>query len=188
MMALDKLTEYKLLHTLELETTKLRHTTFTALISVSFLLPGLALQADRSNPLPVVSLLGREYTIDKIIFMLGFIFYCFTFFHYWWYHRHSHLYRRRLKEIEDDLGLSIYKLRERPVFFSAIGTHKLHFDWTLWILGGIYAFVAYSFVGVRLFLSGIIVTLIIYLGFTLKSVTEPVEPLENVLSEKGRGH
>jgi hypothetical protein len=72
MMAPDKLREYELLQTLELEMTKLRHTTFTALISVSFLLPGLALQADRASALPIVPLLGREYTIDKVIFMLGF--------------------------------------------------------------------------------------------------------------------
>lgn len=177
-MTLEKLTEYQLLQTLELETTKLRHTTFTALISVSFLLPGLALQADRANPLPAVSLLGREYTIDKIIFMLGFIFYCFTFFHYWWYHRHSHVYRRRLKEIEQELGLGIYKLRTRPVFSSVLGVHKLHFDWSLWILGTIYALAAHSFVGSRLFLAGILLTIIIYLGFAVYSVLEPVEPLE----------
>ncbi len=178
MMTLDKLTEYKLLQSLELETTKLRHTTFTALISVSFLLPGLALQADRANPLPAVSLLGREYTIDKVIFMLGFIFYCFTFFHYWWYHRHSHIYRRRLKEIEKDLGLSIYRLRKRPVFSSVLGIHKLHFDWSLWILGIIYALAAHSFVGPRLFLAGILVPFFIYSGYVVYSVMEPVEPLE----------
>ena len=36
--------EYKQLAILEIESTKLRHTTFTAILSVSFLLPGLALQ------------------------------------------------------------------------------------------------------------------------------------------------
>jgi hypothetical protein len=184
MMALDKLPEYELLQTLELEMTKLRHTTFTALISVSFLLPGLALQADRANALPAVSLFGSQYTIDKVIFMLGFIFYCFTVFHYWWYHRYSHIYRKRLKDIEEELGFYVYRLRQRKTFTSFIGTHKFHFDWSLYILGGIYGFVACSFVGKRLFLIGIFAALIPYLCFMVNSVRNSAEPLEEMLGTK----
>ena len=180
MMAPDKLREYELLQTLELEMTKLRHTTFTALISVSFLLPGLALQADRASALPIVPLLGREYTIDKVIFMLGF-FYCFTIFHYWWYHRYSHIYRKRLKDMEGVLGFEVYRLRQRKTFSSIMGVHKLHFDWSLYILGGIYGVVAISFVGKRLFLIGIFAAVIPYLCLMINSVRNLVEPLEETL-------
>jgi len=175
---MDKVTEYRCLQELELDMTRVRHTTFTALISVSFLLPGLALQADRSTKLPLVSLFGRNYEIDKAIFMLGFIFYCFTVFHYWWYHRYSHLYRKRLKELEVDLKISIYRIRQRKVFSTPLGLHKLHFDWSLYILGVVYGFVAVSFVGKYLFLLSIASVLIPYALLVLNSATRPTEPLE----------
>jgi hypothetical protein len=175
---MDKVTEYKCLQELELDMTRVRHNTFTALISVSFLLPGLALQADRSSKLPLVSLLGRSYEIDKVIFMLGFIFYCFTVFHYWWYHRYSHLYRKRLKELEIDLNINIYRLRQRKVFSTRLGLHKLHFDWSIYILGIIYGFVALSFVGRYLFVCSIAPVLLLYALLVLNSAQRPTEPLE----------
>ena len=64
--------QYKQLAALEIEVSKLRHTTFTAILAVSFLLPGLALRPEveaRS-----ISILGHEaMTLSGAVFLLGFL-------------------------------------------------------------------------------------------------------------------
>ena len=162
--------QYKYLMQLELETAKMRYTTFTALISISFILPGLALQAESS----LVRLFGLQFTLEQLVFLLGFLFYCFAVFHYAWYHRYSHAYRKKLKDLETDLGVEIYSLRIRP----KIGRMKMHFDWSLYLLGVVYATIAGSFVGWPL-LSGIMAgILIVYWLLMLRTRSSPDEPLE----------
>ena len=97
---MNRMKEYKALAHLELETTKMRHTTFTAILSISFILPGFALRADSQE----VLILFWQLTLSQIILFLGFLFYAFAVFHYAWYHRYSHRYRKQLKVLEPILG------------------------------------------------------------------------------------
>jgi hypothetical protein len=87
---MDKDKEYERLSQLEIETTKLRYTTFTALLSISFVIAGFAANADASP----IQMFGLETSIRKLVFLLGFIFNLVSLFHYLWYHRYSHLYRK----------------------------------------------------------------------------------------------
>ena len=165
--------EYKQLCVLETETTKLRHTTFTAIVSVSMLLPGLALQPAISQS--SISLPGiRTLTLSKAVFLLGFLFYLFSLFHYAWHHRYSHRYRKELKSLERRLGIEIYRLRVRP----KIGPFKFHYDWALQMIGIVYAAITASYVGVVTFFAAVGVVVGAYLLRLLVSAFEPTEPLE----------
>ena len=161
---------YKQLQGLEQETSKMRYTTFTALISISFILPGLSLKSDASQ----IVITDFTITLDKLVFLLGFLFYCFSVFHYAWYHRYSHCYRKKLKELETKLGIEIYKLRERPT----VRNMKLHFDWSLYIIGVVYGFITIVFVGWVLFSITVGAVIIMYLMLMLNSRSKPIEPLE----------
>jgi hypothetical protein len=165
--------EYKQLCVLESESTKLRHTTFTAILSVSMLLPGLALQPAVSGM--AVSLPGLpDITLSKAVFLLGFLFYLFALFHYAWHHRYSHLYRKQLKSLERRLGIEVYRLRVRPRF----GPFKFHYDWALHMIGIVYGGITASYVGTRVFLLAIAVVVGAYALRFLASALEPAEPLE----------
>jgi hypothetical protein len=168
---MDKDREYEMLAELERETTSTRHTTFTAILGVSFILPGLAVQATDKCP---INILGLKTDLCALVFFLGFVFYAFAVFHYRWYHRHAHLYRKRLKELEEGLGISIYRLRMRP----QIGPFKLHFEWALYIIGGVYSVGTIAFVGWRLFLVGVLALLLSYIVLMIANVRSPVEPME----------
>lgn len=163
--------EYELLSELERATTSTRHTTFTAIIGVSFLLPGLALQATAQSP---VTILNIETNLSHLVFFLGFVFYVFAVFHYHWYHRHSHFYRKRLKQLEEELGIVIYQLRVRP----QLGRFKLHFEWALHIIGAIYAVTTIALVGLPLFSLGVAALLVPYIVRMLTTARAPVEPME----------
>lgn len=167
---MDKEREYNLLSELERSTNATRHTTFTALLSISFLLPGLALQAGTAASVPVFATL----TIQKLVFALGFMFFCFAAFHYSWYHRYSHRYRKALKSIERELGINVYRLRQRP----RIGPFKFHFEWALWILGLFYGGAAAIFVGAKSFFCLLGVAIAFYLLLFFISFCRPEEPLE----------
>ncbi|ATG88582.1 hypothetical protein [Methylomonas koyamae] len=167
---MDKNKEYELLMQLEIETTKMRHSTFTALLSVSFLLPGLALKATADQ----LMLLGIETNISKLVFLLGYIFYCFSVFHYEWYHRYAHAYRAALKELEESLDIKIYKNRIRPHVWK----FKLHFDWALYIIGAVYGYITGQYVGGALWGSVVGTILIIYFVLFLLSALQTLEPLE----------
>ena len=162
--------EYGKLTSLEQETTKTRHTTFTALISISFVLPGLALKASGSI---ITTPLG-SYELSQFVFYLGFIFFCFATFHYEWYHRYSHRYRSALKKLELELGIKIYSLRERPT----LGPFKFHFNWSLYIIGIVYAVITATFTGIKIFAVLTSFVVVAYLLLLLSSFNQPVEPLE----------
>lgn len=164
--------EYELLTALETATTATRHSTFTAILGISFVLPGLAVQATNKCPVTVV---GLPTDLGSIVFFLGFVFYLFAVFHYHWYHRHAHAYRKRLKELEQRLGISVYRLRTRP----QVGRFKLHFEWALHIIGGIYGVATLVFVGWKVFLIGLLALGVPYLVLMLSTFKAPVEPLES---------
>jgi hypothetical protein len=165
--------QYKQLSSLEIETAKLRHTTFTAILSVSFIIPGLALQSKIENtPVPIPGFTNT--TLHQVVFLLGFLFYLFALFHYAWHHRYAHIYRRRLKEIEVQLGIEIYRLRKRP----KLGPMKLHFDWALQMIGIVYAAVTMFYVGLNLFFASIGVVIGAYLLRMLFSMFQGDEPME----------
>ena len=167
---MDKNKEYELLAQLEQETTRMRHTMFTALVSVSFILPGLAVNVEASG----VTIFGTTTSLSRMVFLLGFIFYLFAIFHYAWYHRYSHLYRKELKNIEEKLGISIYRLRVRP----QVGPLKLHFDWALYIIALIYGSVTVSYVGWIPFTASVGGILLLYGALMVISIWRPVEPSE----------
>jgi len=167
--------QYKQLANLEIESTKLRHTTFTAILAVSFLLPGLALKPEvelRAAPM-LPGLAG--FTLSKAVFLLGFLFYLFALFHYAWHHRYAHRYRKQLKAIEAELGIEVYRLRVRP----KIWRFKLHFDWALQIIGIIYALITAAYVGWRLLLLTLAIAVGTYLARMAISALEADEPLES---------
>jgi len=168
---MDKITQYDLLSRLEQETTRLRYGTFTALISVSFLLPGFAMTSSSTT---AVSLFGQKATVSSLAFLLGFFFYAFSVVHYTWYHRYAHRYRAALKRLEEELGIEIYRLRVRPKIKQA----KLHFDWFLYILGAAYFYFTAVFVGwiVTLLAIGLVVGA--YLALMAWSISWDDEPLE----------
>ena len=60
---MDKKKEYELLAQLEQETTRMRHTMFTALVSVSFILPGLAVKAEASG----VTIFGTMTSLSQMV-------------------------------------------------------------------------------------------------------------------------
>jgi hypothetical protein len=166
-----KIKEYELLQKLELETTKIRHTTFTTLLSISFLIPSFSVDIKSFD----VQLMGETVPINKLVFLLGFVFYIFSVFHYNWYHRYSHKYRKRLKDIEKEIGFEIYKNRVRPVIGKKF---KMHFDWTLYIIGGLYGYITANYVGLLLFTIIIGTMIAIYGILVLLSFRQPIEPLE----------
>jgi hypothetical protein len=84
-------------------------------VCLSFVLPGLAIQATSDFPLTIF---GLSLTLRQVVFFLGFSFYLFAAFHYHWYHRYSHFYRKRLKELENVLGIQIYQLRVRSQYWG----------------------------------------------------------------------
>ena len=169
---MDLETQHERLSQLELETTKMRHTTFTALVATSFLLPGLAL--NNGSKLDKVHLFGHELTLTQLVFFLGFLFYCFALFHYQWYHRYSHRYRRALKDLEEKLNIEIYRLRQRP----CIGPFNLHFDWGLYVIGVIYGGLTATYVGTGRFAIGVGTVCALYALLMVVNVRRPVEPLE----------
>lgn len=162
--------QYKHLMHLEIETTKMRHAIFTALVSISFILPGLALKNGPTTMLWP----DFELTVSQSVFLLGFIFYLFSCFHYWWYHRYSHLYRNALKLLEKDLKINVYSLRERPT----IGSMKLHFDRALVIIGLVYGVITASYVGWSFFLAIIISMIVVYFLLLVNTFGQSNEPLE----------
>lgn len=172
---LSRKAEYKYLTRLEQATTYLRYTTFTALIGISFLLPGFASRVDVGGARIV--LLGQPATVPSLAFLLGFIFYLFSLIHYTWYHRYAHRYRARLKELELELGISVYLLRKRP----SIGRMKFHFDWVLYILGVAYGYITGSFVGWLLTSYVIGSSCLLYLLLMVWSIVWDEEPLESDL-------
>lgn len=179
MAELDKIAQYQLLAKLERSTTQMRHTTFTALISISFLIPGFAAQANHSAA--VVHFLGYKTSVSALAFLLGFFFYLFTVAHYSWYHRYSHRYRAKLKQLEEELNAEIYRLRVRPT----IGKMKFHFDWLLFILGIAYLAVTVAFAGWFVTMVPLAIACAIYAGLLLWSIKWDVEPLENYPQRPG---
>jgi hypothetical protein len=165
--------QYKQLAILETETTKTRLTTFTAVLSVSFVLPGLALRPEVGSAvislpwLPVIPL-------PKAVFLLGFFFYLFALYHYAWHHRYSHRYRKELKSLEEKLGIQIYRLRVRP----KVGRFKLHFDWALYMIGIVYGGITAAYVGLRLMAVALGIVVGVYLLLFLLSAFQADEPLE----------
>jgi len=167
---MDKKYEYERLSLLEQETTKLRLSTFTALLSISFLLPGLSLRTDGLK----VSLGILGLAIEQLVFLLGFLFFCFAMFHYHWYHRIAHRYRRALKDLEAELGIEVYRLRKRP----KLGPLTFHFEWALHILGVIYGIITAVYVGLLPFCLAVVGVVAAYLATMFLCRRRPDEPLE----------
>lgn len=165
--------EYEALCLLEQETTQMRHNTFTALISISFVLAGLAFRNESTSVVQIP--LAGTMTSSQLAAAFGFMFYCFTVIHYAWYHRYSHRYRDRLKFLEVELDFMVYRNRQRPKFRRA----KFHFDWTLYIMGVIYFAAVLSFAGWRPIIFLIVSSCVMYGLLLLWSIRWDDEPLED---------
>ncbi len=167
---MDNEEQYKRLAALEIAITKQRYTTFTALLSISFLLPGLALRGDPGS----VAIVGQDISLSRLVFFLGYIFYLFAVFHYAWHHRYSHCYRQALKQMEWEMGIMIYRLRQRP----RLGPFKFHYDWALYVIGVVYGYIIARHVGLQFFGIGISAILGLYAFLFLISYWQDIEPLE----------
>lgn len=174
--------EYDALAQLERESTEMRYRTFTAFLSISFLVAGLGAKEGASSGINVSQLWSWPDSMGGVAFLLGFLFFCFSWFFYWWYHRYSHLYRAQLKELEAVLNVKVYTLRERRTrtihWFGKPRTVKFHFDWTLPILGFWYFVAASMFAGVGVVLAILVLSLAAYGVALLRTGDWPVEPNE----------
>lgn len=177
-MAMDREKEYELLHELEIDTTKSRLRNFTAFLSISFILPGLATKVGTDT----ISLGGFTLSLSQAVFLLGFLFYCFASYYYWWHHRYSHLYRDRLKQLEDELEINIFKLRTRPTFprreRPSKWRIKFHFHWALYIIGIFYFLIAAYYVGWILMAAGIALIAVVYVTLMVCSIFQKEQPNE----------
>lgn len=171
---MNKEKQFESLMKLELETTKMRHTNFTAILSISFILSGLALNCETEK----LEIFSISVTLSQLVFLLGFLFYLFAIFHYVYFHRYSHIYRNALKNIEREWKIEIYRLRKRP----KIGPFKFHFDWALYSIGVVYGFITLKYIGWNLFMLGISVVFGIYFLLLICSAFSPEEPIEKKLN------
>jgi hypothetical protein len=129
--------EYERLSALERDMTRIRYTTFTALLAVSFVLPGLA----NSTGGGVVNLGGLSITLSKAVLVFGFLFYCFAVMHYLWYHEITEKFRERLKELEQTpLSIGVYSLWQRPEW-----PILKRFHWALYALGFLYFVITFVY-------------------------------------------
>jgi len=165
-----KVDEYKILSNIEMETMRFRNTNFTAILSISFILPGLAIQAGDLS----IEFCNSNILISKLVFLLGFVFYLFAVFHYKWFHRYSHFYRKRLKELEKEIGYTIYQLRKRPQYKRI----KFHFEWALYLIGLVYFLIAGFFVGWKLICLAIGGLFMLYIIMSTLTIFQEEEPLE----------
>ena len=185
--------ELEALARLEQASTQMRHQTFTALMSISFVLAGFAFKGpDKVEPACVTSGIDKcqdllsnivikgvgTYRPNQIAAVLGLVFYAFTVLHYWWYHRYSHIYRHQLKELETELGIQVYSHRQRPTARLGKRTMKFHFDWSLYIIGVLYSTAVVLFSGWKLVLAPFAIALVLYGFGLLKSTRDPEEPRE----------
>ena len=108
--------EYDCAARLEQELVRTRWTLFTALLSVSFVVAGLTLnQLSALGPW-----LGKGgLSFAWLIFMAA-------FYHYWWFHVKAHDLRTRLCELEEVLGIQVYRIRTRR---PTLGGVKLYYHW-----------------------------------------------------------
>ena len=103
---------------LEQELVRNRWTYFTAMLSVSFVVGGLTLaQHEVLGPV-----LGRAgFAFGWLIYMAG-------FYHYWWFHKKAHDIRAHLCELEQQLGINVYRIRTRR---PRLGSRPLYYHWSI---------------------------------------------------------
>lgn len=175
------LAEHAALSQLEQASTSMRHQTFTALMSISFVLAGFAFRGPEKavDPASKINVPGfGEFWPNEIAAVLGLVFYAFTVLHYWWYHRYSHIYRHHLKELEKDLGIQVYAHRQRPTKNVGSWTMKFHFDWSLYIIGGLYTTAVGQFSGWDIVGATAVLTLGLYGVLLVLSIWDDEEPRE----------
>ena len=118
----DDWREYENCARLEQELVRNRWTFFTALLSVSFVVGGLALtQLEELG-----ALLGRAG------FAFGWLISMAAFYHYWWFHKISHDLRKRLCYLEEHvLHIEVYLIRVRR---HELWGRKIYYRWCIWAL------------------------------------------------------
>lgn len=189
------LAEHEALARLEQASTQMRHQTFTALMSISFVLAGFAFRSPEKadsvldltctgqigDPSSCITIPGVGwFQPNEIAAVLGLIFYAFTVLHYWWYHRYSHIYRHQLKELERDLGIRVYLHRKRPTADVGKWTMKFHFDWSLYIIGGLYLVAVGQFAGWGIVAATAALVLALYGALLVLSIRDEEEPRETL--------
>jgi len=125
---------YEVLKQLDLEYTKLRYSVFPILMSISFLVAGLAFAAGHNIP----------SEMRKLALCFGYLIFLVAECFYWWFHRICHKLREELERIEDEHKMNAYKVREAATRKLNIFGKKLRFHWALIVLFLIYsAFILY---------------------------------------------
>jgi hypothetical protein len=111
--------EYENCARLEQELVRNRWTFFTALLSVSFVVGGLALtQLEALGPL-----------LGKAGFAFGWLISAAAFYHYRWFHKKCHDLRERLCYLErEKLGIEVYLIRGRRPTFRG---RELYYHWAI---------------------------------------------------------
>jgi hypothetical protein len=73
----------------------------------------------------------------------------------------SHIYIKKLRELEKEMNIEIYSLKKIPKLFNSI---YLRFSWSLYIIGIFYGITTLAIVGYKLFFS---VFSVLVLSFSL---------------------
>jgi len=113
--------EYEQCSRLEQELGRTRWTFFTAILSVSLVVGGLALKQTEAPG----AVLGKAgFAFGWLIFLAG-------YYHYWWFHKILHKLRDHLCELErKPLEIRVYIIRgERPQF-----GFLRHYHWAIDLL------------------------------------------------------
>ncbi|MEY2767366.1 MAG: hypothetical protein RI912_1029, partial [Actinomycetota bacterium] len=90
----------------------------------------------------------------------------------------SHIYRHQLKILEDQLGIKVYSHRRRPTKEVAGKTMKFHFDWSLYIIGGLYTVAVGQFSGWSIVGATAALALGLYGILLVLSIRDDEEPRE----------
>lgn len=117
--------EYDYLFQLERDLNRTRWTVFTVFLSVSFIIAGLVLK-EMSALGPMLGKCGMAF--GWLVFMAG-------FYHYWWFHKRAHDLRDRMCEVEENLSISVFRIRAKRPQFRGI---KVYYHWAVDVMAVAY--------------------------------------------------
>ncbi|MBU0690697.1 hypothetical protein KKC97_01475 [bacterium] len=120
--------EYDYASKLEQELCRNRWVFFTAMLTVSLAVCGIALnQMDSATPL-----------FGKIAISFGWLIFAAAYYHYWWFHKITHRLRDHLCVLEKELKITVYIIRcDRTIH----GCSALRYHWVIDILALAYTMV-----------------------------------------------
>jgi hypothetical protein len=140
-----------------MQSTRSQQLCFSILLAVSFAMSGISAQ----QPYLKVYLFGFPVTFGVLVFLLGFVLFIFATFQHKWYELAVSSYRERLRALEVELNIDIYRYQEQPT----LGAVTFRFDWMLYATGVVYGAIAWAYAGTVLFLSTVFLLALVFAAF-----------------------